>query len=136
MKVISMQEFLELEGNVMYAIVGKDWNKNGDTDFDLGTLHVRAEKLNATNWYEWRPMDADVVNLAGVDPDGWADCEDLLNGKRTLPYEPSLTRDYPACFDEGVKILILEQADIIEMFSGLAKSFPEEFATVAAQENK
>lgn len=53
MKLVTMEEFLAIEGNVIFApFYGK--HDDGELDMDLGELEVRFEKLNPTNWYSYQ----------------------------------------------------------------------------------
>ena len=123
MKLVTMEEFLAIEGNVIFApFYGK--HDDGELDMDLGELEVRFEKLNPTNWYSYQ-IGGDIMGLAGADMGELDVIRDMIDGKgNSIDFDAAGTRQYPACYDENQRFLVMEDKDVETFIYRLLDHFP------------
>lgn len=122
MKLVTMKEFLAIEGNVIYAPM---FGQPNTMDITTGDLAVRFEKINPTNWYSYPIAGDDVQTLSGANPDELDNIFHMVNGEKVeIPYSPSGTREYPSLFDENQRFLVLDDTDVGQMIHNLIEAFP------------
>lgn len=135
MKLVTMQDFLAIQGPVIFAMLYK--GKENEIAIQLGELEVRTEMLNSTNWYSYQ-LGGDVISMSGTDCSEFDRVCEFVEGKAStpsLPYDPGATRQYISLYDEDQMVLVMEDADIIGMFGTLFQCFPD-LATKAFREFK
>ncbi len=134
MKIVTINEFLALEGNVIYAPV---FGKPNTMDMSVGDLAVRFEKLNPTNWYAYPIAGDDLQSLSGADPDELDNIFHMVNGEKVeVPYDPAGTREYPSLLDEDQRLLVLDDADVEKMIYNLLEAFPAHAANAINRLNE
>lgn len=128
MKIISIKEFCELEGNQLYTIVPSvDYCKNNHCEGTEGGLRLRFEK-SERSWWESRPFDDGAEELAGDDSSTNNGTELLCGLVDSLPYQIAGVHEHDYLYDDGERVLLMEESDVIHLIKNLMKNFPNETA--------
>lgn len=128
MKLLTIKEFMALEGNVIFAPYYGSTEDNV-IDMGVGELEVRFEKLNETNWYSYQIGADDIQGLSGADPDELGKIFDIMRGSgEEIAYDPAGTRQYPSLYDEDQKFLVLDDEDVTRLIFRLLDQFPTQAA--------
>lgn len=128
MKLLTISEFLALEGNVIFApYYGSE--DDGCFDMSVGDLEVRFEMLNKTNWYSYQIGGDDLQTLSGADMDELSTITKMVaTGEGEIPYDPAGTRQYPSLYDDNQKFIVLDDEDVTLLVCRLIEHFPKQAA--------
>lgn len=132
MKIISIKEFCELEGNQLYTIVPSvEKCKNGHCDHTVEGLNLRFDK-DDKSWWESSPFNDGVSDLASLNPSSNDGTSFLCGDIPKLPYNTSGVYMHDYLYDDGERVLLMEEPDVIHLIKNLIECFPNE--TVKALE--
>lgn len=136
MKLLSLDEMLALNGNIIFAPF---YGSHADqiVNMDVGGLEVLFEKHKNANWYSYPLSGTDIQSLSGCDPDELQTIIDMIDGADIeMGYESAANRKNATCYKEGQRFIVLDDSDVTTMIFWLLKFFPDQASKASAMIQK